>query len=364
MKKNLKFIALAAVSLLCACGKKESATETITETPKVKIAAVVTESVSQTQEYTTTVEAMNKNSIIPNSPLRIEKILVEVGDSVKKDQELVRLDASTLEQLNLQIGQLALQIEQQEMQAEQLEIDFKRVEELYKIGGTSKAEYDNMKTQLEVSKKGLEVSRKNVEVSKKNIENRKENTVLLSPIDGIVTARNYDDGDMCGGQLPILVVEQISPVKMKVNISELDYAKINKNLDITLKFDAFGNEEFKGNINIVYPTINNATHTFPVEIIIPNEDLKVRPGMYGKAIVDFGAIDHVVVPDAAVIEQAGSGNYFVFTYENGKVYNNKVELGRRMGDRYELISGVAPGSSVVIAGKENLRDGIEVEVIK
>ena len=336
MKKNLKFIALAAVSLLCACGKKESATETITETPKVKVAEVTLEAVPQLKEYSTTVEAMVKNSIVPNSPLRIEKIFVEVGDNVKKGDKLVQLDAKDLDKLGLQY--------------EYQKKDFERIEELYNVGGIAKADYENAKTQLEVTKKTL--------------DSRTENTLLVSPIDGVISARNYDNGDMCGVQLPILVVEQISPVKMKVNISELDYAKVNKNLDITLKFDAFGNEEFKGNIDIIYPTINNATHTFPVEINLTNSDRKVRPGMYGKAIVDFGAIDHVVVPDAAVIKQAGSGNYFVFTYENGKVYNNKVELGRRMGDRYELISGVAPGSSVVIAGKENLRDGIEVEVIK
>ena len=336
MKKNLKFIALAAVSLLCACGKKESATETITETPKVKVAEVTLEAVPQLKEYSTTVEAMVKNSIVPNSPLRIEKIFVEVGDNVKKGDKLVQLDAKDLDKLGLQY--------------EYQKKDFERIEELYNVGGIAKADYENAKTQLEVTKKTL--------------DSRTENTLLVSPIDGVISARNYDNGDMCGGQLPILVVEQISPVKMKVNISELDYAKVNKDLDITLKFDAFGNEEFKGNIDIIYPTINNATHTFPVEINLTNSDRKVRPGMYGKAIVDFGAIDHVVVPDAAVIKQAGSGNYFVFTYENGKVYNNKVELGRRMGDRYELISGVAPGSSVVIAGKESLRDGIEVEVIK
>ena len=363
MKKNLKFVALTAVALLCACGNKDGEATTITEKPKVKIAAVVTESVSQTQEYTTTVEAMNKNSIIPNSPLRIEKILVEVGDYVKKGQELVRLDASTLEQLNLQIGQLALQIEQQEMQAEQLEIDFKRVEELYKIGGTSKAEYDNMKTQVEVSKKGLEVSRKNVEVSRKNIENRKENTVLLSPIDGIVTARNYDIGDMYGGQ-PILVVEQISPVKMKINISESLYAKTNKDLDVKLSFTPYGNEQFKGKIDIIYPTVSSNTHTFPVEIVLENEDARVRPGMSGKATINFGTQSCVVIPDKAAVKQAGSGSYFVYTYEDGKVKRNSVKLGRRLGARYELISGVESGSMVITEGHTNLADGMEVEVIE
>ena len=337
MKKNLKFIALAATVLLCACAKTEEATTTVTivENPKVKIAGVATEAVPQLEEYATTVEAKVKNSIIPNSPLRIEKIFVEVGDNVKKGDKLVQLDAKDLDKLQLQYQfQLA---------------DFKRVEELYKVGGIAKADYENAMTQLEMSKKTL--------------DSRKENTVLVSPIDGVITARNYDDGDMYGGQV-ILVVEQISPVKMKINISESYYAKTNKNLDVTLKFEAYGDEEFKGNIDIIYPTVSAASHTFPVEISMANKDLKIRPGMYGKVIVNYGTIEHVVIPDQAVIKQAGSGDYYVYTYENGKVYHNKIELGRRLGDRYEVLSGIAPGSQVVVAGKESLANGIEVEVIE
>ena len=338
MKKNLKFIAMAATIMMCACAKTENTAttaETIVEKPKVKIASVTTEAVAQLEEYSTTVEADVKNSIIPNSPLRIEKIFVEVGDNVKKGDKLVQLDAKDLDKLHLQY----------EFQM----VDFKRVEELYKVGGISKAEYDNAKTQLEVSKKTL--------------DSRTENTMLISPIDGVISARNYDDGDMYGGQA-ILVVEQISPVKMKINISESLYAKTNKDLDVTLTFEAYGEEEFKGNINIIYPTISAASHTFPVEITMANKEQKIRPGMYGKAVVNFGTKEHVVVPDQAVIKQAGSGDYYVYTYENGKVYNNKVELGRRMGDRYEVISGIADAAQVVIAGKESLANGIEVEVIE
>ena len=340
MKKNLTIIALAAVALLASCSGSEK-TETVAvaavqvEKPKVKIEKVSTEAVAQLEEYATTVEAEVKNNIIPNSPLRIQKILVEVGDFVKKGQQVVQLDASSLDQLKLQYNNQMT--------------NFKRIEELYKIGGTSKSDYENMKMQLDVTKK--------------NLDNRLENTVLLSPIDGVVSARNYDDGDMYNGQA-ILVVEQISPVKMKVNISETRFAQTNKKLDVTLKFEAYGDEEFKGNIDIIYPTISAATHTFPVEIKIDNKNQKVRPGMYGKAVVNFGTKEHVVVPDQAVIKQAGSGDYYVYTYENGKVYNNKVELGRRLGNRYEVISGVVPGSQVVVAGKESLANEKEVEVIE
>ncbi len=336
MKKNLKFIAMAATILLCACAKtEETTTVTTVEKPKVKIASVTTEAVPQLEEYSTTVEAKVKNSIIPNSPLRIEKIFVEVGDNVKKGDKLVQLDAKDLDKLNLQF----------EFQKR----DFERIEELYKVGGIAKADYENAKTQLDVTRK--------------TIDSRYENTVLVSPIDGVVSARNYDDGDMYSGQ-PVLVVEQISPVKMKINISESHYANTTKDLDVKLMFEAYGNEEFNGKIKIVYPTINATTHTFPVELEVENANRKIRPGMYGKAIVNFGSKEHVVVPDMAVKKQSGSGDFFVYTYENGKVKHNKVVLGRRLGDRYELISGVENGESVVVAGIDNLSDGIEVEVVK
>ena len=336
MKKNLTLIAFIATALLSSCGNAEKTVNAVqAEKPKVKIAQVQTEAVEQLEEYSTTVEAEVKNNIIPNSPLRIAEILVEVGDYVTKGQQLVKLDASSLDQLKLQYeNQLT---------------NFKRIEELYKIGGTSKSDYDNMKMQLDVTKK--------------NLDNRLENTILVSPIDGVISARNYDNGDMYGGQ-PILVVEQIQPVKMKINISETYYAKTNKNLDVSLTFEAYGDKEFKGNIDIIYPTISPASHTFPVEISLQNKDMKVRPGMYGKAVVNFGTKNHVVVPDQAVIKQAGSGDYYVYTYEDGKVFHNKVELGRRLDNRYEVLSGIVPGSQVVVAGKESLANEIEVEVIE
>ena len=339
MKKNLTFIALVATAIFSSCGSSET-TETAgtaqQEKPKVKIAQVVSEAVPQFEKYTTTVEAEVKNNIIPSSALRIENILVEVGDNVTKGQKLVMLDASNLDQLKLQVANQ--------------EIDFKRIEELYKIGGASQSEYDNAKTQLDINKRAL--------------ANKLENTVLVSPINGVVSARNYDNGDMYGSK-PILVVEQITPVKMKINISESLYAQTNKSLPVTATFDTYGSEEFAGKIDIVYPTIDATTHTFPVEVKLANNDRKVRPGMYGHITVNYGTKEHVVVPDMAVIKQAGAGEYYVYTYEkDGTVKRQIVELGHRMGNRYELISGIEPGSYVVIAGHASLSNGKEVEVIE
>ena len=149
-----------------------------------------------------------------------------------------------------------------------------------------------------------------------------------------------------------------------INVSEGYFTKVKKGAPVSVKVDVYGDEEFKGKISLVYPTIDPATRTFPVEIQLVNRDQRVRPGMFARATLNFGTQDHVVVPDLAIVKRAGSGDRYVYVYKDGKVSYNKVELGRRMDTEYELISGVDNNSQVVIAGQSKLADGVEVEVEK
>ena len=102
---------------------------------------------------------------------------------------------------------------------------------------------------------------------------------------------------------------------------------------------------------------------FPVEVKLANTHQRIRPGMFGRVTVSFGTLRHVVVPDQAIVKRAGSGDRYVYVYKDGKVSYNKVELGRRMGTEYELISGVEDNSQVVVAGQTRLADGVEVAVL-
>ena len=190
-----------------------------------------------------------------------------------------------------------------------------------------------------------------------------ENTQLVAPISGVVTARNYDDGDMYGGN-PILTIEQTNPVKVMVNISESYYKQVYKGMPVDISLDAYEGETFYGKVTIVYPTIDQGTHTFPVEVTITNSEQKVRPGMFARATVNFGNQTHVVVPDEALVKQIGAGDRYVYVYKDGKVSYNKVELGKHLNDKYEILSGVQSGEDVVIAGQSRLANGKEVEVVK
>ena len=343
MKKSFQLAAVLVAAMLGACSGGEekkaetTAAETVIEKPTVKLATVTSRDVEQIGEFTATVEAEAKNNIAPTSPGRISKIFVEVGDQVRKGQKLVQMDAANLTQLKLQL--------------DNQETEFKRVDELYKVGGASKAEWDAAKT--------------NLDVRRSSYENLLENTQLVSPLNGVVTARNFDNGDLyTSTQMPVLVVEQIAPVKLMVNVSEPNYPKVTKGMAVKVKLDVYEGEEFEGKVSLVYPTIDAATHTFPVEITLANANQRVRPGMFARVTMNFGSKNHVVVPDMAIVKRAGSGDRYVYVYNNGKVSYNKVELGRRMGTEYELVSGVDNNSQVVIAGQTRLADGVEVEVIQ
>lgn len=338
MKRSIQLIALSLIVLAGSCtgGKKDPQTAVNEEKPKVKLAEVKARPVDQTQDYTATVEANVKNSIAPSAPVRIDKILVEVGDKVHKGQKLVIMDQANLNKMKMQL--------------EFEKLEFNRTDELYKVGGISKSDWENARTALKVN-----------ETSYKNLL---ENTALISPINGVVTARNYDNGDMYNGGDPVVVVEQIAPVKLLIKVSESHFPQVRKGMPVAIKLDTYGDETFEGKINLVYPTIDENTRTFPVEILLVNQDQKVRPGMFARATLDFGKTERVVVPDLSIVKQAGAGDRYVYVYKDGKVSYNKVQLGRRMGNEYELISGVDNHSKVVVAGQVRLRDGIEVEVEK
>lgn len=332
--KTLSLVALAVLAVACKSDDKAGVAQQAK--PQVKIAKATSEDIPQTETYTATVESDVKNNIAPNTPYRIERIYVDVGDNVRKGQVLVQLDASNLQQLKLQV--------------ENQKIEFGRTSQLYQVGGASKAEYDNAKLQLDVLSTQL--------------RQLMQNTQLVAPISGVVTARNYDDGDMYSSVNPVLTIEQTNPVKVMVNISEVYYKQVFKGMPVDIELDAYEGETFYGKVTIVYPTVEQNTHTFPVEVTISNPNQKVRPGMFARATVNFGDKNHVLVPDEALVKQIGAGDRYVYVYKGGKVSYNKVELGKHIGDKYEILSGVNPGDDVVIAGQSRLANGKEVEVVK
>ena len=339
MKRNnvLKIMPLAVLLFLASCGGETTKNETQTEAVKktVKVEEVRLTPVDQLSSFTASVEANTVNNIAPAMGGRIRSIHVDVGSRVGKGQTVVTMDAANYTQ--------------QQTQLATLKRDYERYLELYNVGGISKQQLDQLKAQLDVAQTAL--------------NNLGENTRLVSPISGVVTARNYDPGDMAAGQ-PILTIENINPVKVVINISESFYSQVVKGMPATVEVDALSGETFQGKVSLIHPTLNPVSHTFPVEVEVNNADQRLRPGMFSRVTMNFGTNDRPLVADMAVLKQTGSNDRYVFVEKDGKAVYTLVQLGTRIGDKFEIVSGLNTGDRVITQGNVGLIDGTEVQVVQ
>ena len=338
MKHTAYTLAALAALALTACSKDENAGAAVAdhseELPLVTVDVAHERLVPVAKSYTASVEAENVNNIAPATPNRIKTIAVEVGDHVRRGQTLVTLDGSNADQLRINM--------------EHLEREYNRANQLLEIGSGTQQAVEQIEAQLLAARS--------------QYNNMLENTVLTSPIDGVVTARNLDPGDMTGGT-PILVVGQLRPVvKVMLAVSENDLATIRRGMPVEVTFDAYPGRTFNGTVNRIYPTVDEATRTFEVEVQIANADEAIKPGMFARVGINMGERNNVVVPDRAIVKQTGSGNRYVYTLSNGRVSYRQVHLGQRLDNSYELLDGISNGDTVVVSGQTRLADGVEVEV--
>lgn len=338
MKKLIRTLLFAgAMGMALSCGNKTAKTTTAEESTisKVAVQAATVKEVPQTDTYSTQVEAYAINNIAPQSPSRIEKIFVQIGDFVKAGQIVAKMDDVQLKQSGLALSNDSTELA--------------RLKKLYAEGGVSKSDLDAVELQY------------NVAHSQYN--NLLENTILRSPISGVISERNYDRGDMFSSGKPIYVVQQITPVKLLVGVSEVDYTRIKRGDNVSITADAIPGRTFTGRISRIYPTMDAATHTFSTEVTVTNSDRVLRPGMYAKATITFSSNKSVVLPDNCIVKQQGSGvrSVFVMNADN-TVKSVQVTLGRHVGSEYEILSGISEGETVVVRGQASLKDGEKVEL--
>lgn len=341
MTRKYSVVLMAAALLAVGCGqKKESSSETVVaeETArKVEVQTVSKENVPQIGVYSTTVLANVVNNIAPQTANRIDKINVEIGDFVEAGQILAEMDDA--------------QLVQAELKLKNSEDELARVQQLYKEGGVSLSDFE----QMELSCK----------VAQRSYSNLLENTVLRSPITGVVTARNYDVGDLYSMAQPLFTVQEIVPVKLLVAISETDYTKVHKGDAVSVSADALPGKVYSGRIIRLYPTMDAGSHTFNAEVQVRNERRELRPGMFVRATVNFGSNFNVTVPDNCLLKQQGSGQRSVFVLcADGTAESRIVIPGRHFDSKYEILSGLEEGEKVIVKGQSSLRDGTKVEVIK
>lgn len=344
MKINFKLIfAVALTGCLVACGGKKDeskiATTTKKEVEKVKVLALQNEKIAKSLQLSATLEGYETMNISPSVTGLIDHIYVEVGSRVSKGSMLVRMDQTQLNTTRINLNNAKVELD--------------RVTALKSSGSVSQQVYDQTKAgydQLVESERF-----------------QTENTFVKARFSGVISAKNFEDGEMYTGQ-PILQLTQISRLKAIISIPESYFPLVKKGMKVDVYSDIYPDQKFPATIEIVYPTIDPSTHTFQAKLNIPNASEKIRPGMYVRTELALGEMDAIVVPYQSVLKLTGSNDRYVFVNNNGVAERVAVTLGQRFDDRVEIIPVVAgeikEGDELVVTGQARLVDGSALEIVK
>ena len=333
---------LMAIALISACGGKgenRQATTTKKEAEKVKVLTLQSERIAKQLELSSTLEGYETMNISPSITGHIEHIYVEVGSRVQKGAMLVRMDQTQLNTTRINLASTKTELD--------------RVSALKASGSISEQVYDQTKAGYDQL------------VETERFQN--ENTFVRAQFSGVISAKNYEDGEMYTGA-PILTLTQIGRLKAIINIPETYYPLVKQGMKVDVHSDIYPDKSFPATIEIVYPTVDPTSHTFQAKLNIPNGGEKIRPGMFVRTTLPLGQIDAIVVPYQSVLKLSGSNDRYVFTNQNGTAHRVAVTLGQRFDDRIEIIpvipGDLKEGDQLVTTGQARLVDGAKLEIVK
>lgn len=333
--KKIVLLFAAAVCLI-SCGKKDAQT-TQQEAERVEVVSTITlqeKEIERVFTVSTNLQGYLTQNVAPSLTGKIEHIFVEVGDEVKAGDMLVRMDQT--------------QYLTQKIQLANLETEMGRLEALLETGSVSQQTYDQTKV--------------GYDQLKQNLAFLEQNTYVKAPFDGVISAKTYEDGELYGGQ-PIVVLTQVKKLKALIAVPETYYPLIKEGMRLTVKSEVYPEETFPATIEVVYPTIDAASHTFQCKIVIPNASEKLRAGMYVTTTLGLGKENTIVVPYQSVEKLLGSNERYVFINDNGYAKRVSVKLGQRFDENIEIIAPeIKAGVEYISVGQHKLVDGVKIEV--
>ncbi len=286
---------------------------------------------------------------------KIIKMDKDVGDFINVNETIASIDD---ELATLAVDQANAQLINTRATFEKAKKDLDRYKILLDQAEVSEGEYENIKLQYELANS----ANLNAEASLKSALRQLRNTKIKNSFSGQVAERHVQEGDMVSIGTPIVKIVDISAVKVKINISEKDVVKLGSKAEAAVEIDAFPGRSFKGRIHSVSPEGRMDTHTFPVEIIVPNTpDHILKSGMVARVLIRSDVLeDAVVIPAIAVIERYG--RYYVYVAGDGTAEEKQVTLGVEKGTEVQILSGVEPGDKIITAGQHSLENGTEIKV--
>ncbi|HEU4894040.1 MAG TPA: efflux RND transporter periplasmic adaptor subunit [Vicinamibacterales bacterium] len=386
--------ALAASLAACSRAQTAQASKRDGDPKPVSITVVHKNSVARAVDVVGTLAAVDQVTVSSEADGKVQKINADLGDRVRAGQVLIELDdekqryayeqqqaalARTLAQYGAPDPEHLPDIEQTpeakrtKADLAQAEQAYERAAELFKRTLIPQQGLDDARTAVETKKASYDASLHNArnlrasirasEAEMKLAARRLRDAAIRAPFDGYVEKRLVNLGELVKAQMPVMAIVRLDPLKVIAEIPEKMAPWIAEGRPVELRVDAYRDRTFTGKVTRISPAVNTSTRAFPFEAVVPNADAVLKPGTFARVHVESGKVDDVLtLPYAALQYRYGVNR--VFVVQGDRLAVRELQVGERVGDRIEIVSGVKAGEQVAITDVESLADGALVSVTK
>lgn len=330
----------------------------VTTTHRVEVVLAEIKPVFLTQTVSGTLEAVTRIRLYNEEIGRITKLPYYEGDRVKKGDLLIQLDNALLK----------TDVDKAKASREQAKVDLNRVKKLLPKKIATEEEVAKARTILDLAL--AEEARQ---------KTRLQRTSIKAPIDGLITERLFEPGDLLAQPSHILTIIDPDKIRLKVSLAERWVPLVREGQDVALQIDALGDTTFTARVDRVHPTISAGIHKGIIEIVLDPVPTNASVGQFARASIELQASERLVVPTHA-IHYAPEGAYVYRVIEGAtKDATNKAatkkdmpktvveqvffEQGQQFGSLVEALTEIKVNDKIVTRGHLGLRDGKVVEVV-
>jgi RND family efflux transporter MFP subunit len=333
----------------------------------VEVKAVKTGSIKEMTELTGWIKANSVVDVKSKVGGRIELLeilpeagkaaAVEEGLDVKKGQQLAVIDHEVYQ---TQVDAARAQVMASEVEVTDANRESRRIKALLEGGSATEQNRDKAITVMQTAEARLVSAKANLEMADINLRE----SVIRSPIDGVITAKHIDVGNMINVGQPIVTVTDMKTVKIVVAAPERYSGRIQVGMKAVVRVESLGEREFDARVYSVYPSLDEATHSVQAEIRLDNEQKVFRPGMFAKVSLVLQQQDNAIVVLGDVVLGGKIDEPYVYVVEGGVAHKRIVKTGIVEGEDIEITEGLKAGEAIVVNGMQSLIDGTKVEVVR
>ena len=330
------------------------------ETAAVREEILITGSLKPKQQVDVTAKATG----------RIEKLIFQVGDIVKKDDLIAVLEDAELQQqikrATAARGVVRATMAQRRAEMAMASADLKRAETLLDGGLLSRQDYEAKKTGLQVVEAQLELAKaqeQQAEADLNELNIQLAQRRIFAPMNSVVAQRFVDVGALVNASAPIVRLVDLSTMVTIANVPERDVGKLRVGAPAKVNVDAYGEQAFSARVSRVSPVMDVATRSAMVEVEIPNRDGRLKAEMFARVSLDLSSTRMaVVIPREALVYRGQQPGVYVMQAKKPMFRN--IEPGLTQGDKIEVLSNLGLDETIVTRGATMLADGDTVRIVE